>query len=103
MWSDAEREEGMWSAAEWEEGMWSDAEREDGMWSDAEREDGMWSDAERATDILKWSRRPLLSFFPSSSLFFLTQQLVSSRKSCCVWRMGKMGAPWGWYGVEECI
>ena len=39
------------------------------MWSDAEWEDGMWSDAERATDILKRSRRPLLSFFlpfPSS-------------------------------------
>ena len=39
------------------------------MWSDAEREDGMWSDAERATDILKRSCRPLLSFFLSS--FFL--------------------------------
>jgi len=51
-------------------GMW-----EEGMWSDAEREDGMWSDAERAMDILKRSRRPLLSFF-SSSLSFLTQQLV---------------------------
>jgi len=45
-------------------GMW-----EEGMWSDAEREDGMWSDAERAMDILKWSRRPLLSFF--LSFFFL--------------------------------
>jgi len=33
------------------------------------REEGMWSDAERATDILKRSRRPLLSFFLSS--FFL--------------------------------
>jgi len=43
--------------------------REEGMWSDAEREDGMWSDAERAMDILKWSRRPLLSFF--LSFFFL--------------------------------
>jgi len=43
--------------------------REEGMWSDAEREDGMWSDAERATDILKRSRCPLLSFFRSS--FFL--------------------------------
>jgi len=43
--------------------------REEGMWSDAEREDGMWSDAEWATDILKRSRRPLLSFFLSS--FFL--------------------------------
>jgi len=39
---------------------------EEGMWSDAEQEDGMWSDAERATDILKRSCRPLLSFFPSS-------------------------------------
>jgi len=28
---------------------------------------------------------------------------ISSGKSCCVWRIGKMGAPWGWYGVEECI
>ena len=36
------------------------------MWSDAEREDGMWSDAEWVTDILKRSRRPLLSFFLSS-------------------------------------
>jgi len=35
----------------------------------------MWSDAERVMDILKRSRRPLLSFF-SSSLSFLTQQLV---------------------------
>ena len=43
--------------------------REEGMWSDAEQEDGMWSDAERATDILKRSRHPLLSFFLSS--FFL--------------------------------
>jgi len=43
--------------------------REEGMWSDAEREDGMWSDTERATDILKRSRRPLLSFFLSP--FFL--------------------------------
>jgi len=51
-------------------GMW-----EEGMWSDAEWEDGMWSDAEQAMDILKRSRRPLLSFF-SSSLSFLTQQLV---------------------------
>ena len=49
--------------------------QEEGMWSDAEREDGMWSDAERVMDILKRSRRPLLSFF-SSSLSFLTQQLV---------------------------
>jgi len=49
--------------------------REEGMWSDTEREDGMCSDAERAMDILKRSRRPLLSFF-SSSLSFLTQQLV---------------------------
>jgi len=43
--------------------------REERMWSDAKWEDGMWSDAERATDILKRSRRPLLSFFlpfPSS-------------------------------------
>ena len=45
------------------------------MWSDTEREDGMWSDAERVMDILKRSRRPLLSFF-SSSLSFLMQQLV---------------------------
>jgi len=45
--------------------------REEGMWSDAEREDGMWRDAERATDILKRSCRPLLSFFS-----FLMQQLV---------------------------
>ena len=60
-----------------EEGMWSDAEQEEGMWSDTEWEDGMWSDAERAMDILKRSHRPLLSFFPSSSLAFLTQQLVS--------------------------
>jgi len=37
--------------------------REDGMWSDAVGE-GMWSDAVRVTDILKRSRRPLLSFFP---------------------------------------
>ena len=57
--------------------MWSDAEREKGMWSDAKREDGMWSDAERVTDILKRSCHPLPSFFPSSSLSFLTQQLVS--------------------------
>ena len=49
--------------------------REEGVWSDTERQDGMWSDAERATDILKRSRRPPLSFFPSS-LSFLTQQLV---------------------------
>jgi len=60
-----------------EEGMWSDAEREEGMWSDDEREDGMWSDAKWATDILKRSHHPLLSFFPSSSLSFLMQQLVS--------------------------
>ena len=26
-----------------------------------------------------------------------------SGTSCCVCRMGKMGAPWGWYGVEECM
>ena len=45
--------------------------QEEGMWSDAEREDGMWSDAERVMDILKRSRRPLLSLF-SSSLSFLT-------------------------------
>jgi len=31
-----------------------------------------------------------------SSLEFLLSTLP-------VWRMGKMGAPWGWYGVEECI
>jgi len=49
--------------------------REDGMWSDAGREDGLWSDFERATDILKRSCCPLLSFFPSS-VSFLTQQLV---------------------------
>ena len=49
--------------------------REDGMWSDVGREDRLWSDTEWATDILKRSRRPLLSFFPSS-LSFLTQQLV---------------------------
>ena len=45
------------------------------MWSDVGREDRLWSDTEWATDILKRSRRPLLSFFPSS-LSFLTQQLV---------------------------
>jgi len=33
------------------------------------REEGMWSDAERVMDILKRSRRPLLSFF--LSCFFL--------------------------------
>ena len=49
--------------------------QEEGMWSDAEREDGMWSDTERVMDILKRSRRPLLSIF-SSSRSFLTQQLV---------------------------
>jgi len=46
--------------------MWSEAEREDVMWSDAGQEDGMWSDAEWMMDILKWSRYPLTSFFPSS-------------------------------------
>jgi len=66
----------MWSDAEQEEGMWSDAEQEEGMWSDAKWEDGMWSDAKRVTDIFKRSRHSLLSFFPSSSLSFLTQQLV---------------------------
>jgi len=29
--------------------------------------------------------------------------LLHATTCCCVWRMGKMGAPWGWYGVEECI
>jgi len=38
------------------------------MWSDAGREDGLWSDAEWATDILKRSRRPLLSSFFSFPL-----------------------------------
>lgn len=47
-----------------EEGMW-----EEGMWSDAGREDGLWSDAGWATDILKRSRRPLLSSFFSFPLF----------------------------------
>jgi len=46
------------------------------MWSDAGREDGLWSDAEWATDILKRSRRPLLSSFFSFPFPFLTQQLV---------------------------
>jgi len=50
--------------------------REEGMWSEAEREDGMWSDAERATDILKRSRRPLLSLFLSS--FFLPHATTCS-------------------------